>query len=237
MYNILVKKLRFCFNLSHSENTMCHFCERNALFVAFILNFVIFGVELYYGLRESSAALLSDSGHNIGDAIILGSSLFFINASIKDKAKLALVKCMFWVFFGFLALFHVYVNLSTGLLPSHLLVGSIGVGALIVNISTVIFMYGFKEDDINIKSAYICCRNDAIGNILIILSAYLVYLFNTLSRKYPRYESFKVLFFILGIFSSRFILFFSKSLINKYTKKGLPKQSFSFSSYSLNRGR
>mgnify|MGYP001320582943 CR=1 FL=1 len=179
MYNILVKKLRFCFNLSHSENTMCHFCERNALFVAFILNFVIFGVELYYGLRESSAALLSDSGHNIGDAIILGSSLFFINASIKDKAKLALVKCMFWVFFGFLALFHVYVNLSTGLLPSHLLVGSIGVGALIVNISTVIFMYGFKEDDINIKSAYICCRNDAIGNILIILSAYLVYLLNT----------------------------------------------------------
>jgi Co/Zn/Cd efflux system component len=40
-------------------------------------------------------------------------------------------------------------------------------------------MSGFKDDDINIKSAYICCRNDAIGNLLIILSAYLVYLWGT----------------------------------------------------------
>ena len=57
--------------------------------------------------------------------------------------------------------------------------GSIGIAALIVNVSTVVFMSGFKEDDINIKSAYICCRNDAIGNVLIIFSAFLVYKLET----------------------------------------------------------
>ena len=175
MYNKIVKKLRFCFNLNHTVDIQCYFCERNALFVAFLLNFIIFGIELFYGIIESSAALLSDSGHNIGDAIILGSSLFFISASIKSKAKLAIVKCIFWVFFGGLALYHAFLNIQTGSIPSHFLVGSIGIAALIVNVSTVVFMSGFKEDDINIKSAYICCRNDAIGNVLIIFSAFLVY--------------------------------------------------------------
>ena len=179
MYNKIVKKLRFCFNLNHTVDIKCYFCERNALFVAFLLNFIIFGIELFYGIIESSAALLSDSGHNIGDAIILGSSLFFISASIKSKAKLAIVKCIFWVFFGGLALYHAFLNIQTGSIPSHFLVGSIGIAALIVNVSTVVFMSGFKEDDINIKSAYICCRNDAIGNVLIIFSAFLVYKLET----------------------------------------------------------
>jgi Co/Zn/Cd efflux system component len=179
MYNKMMKKLRFCFNLNHTIDRNCYFCERNALFIAFLLNFIIFGVELVYGIIESSAALLSDSGHNVGDAVILGSSVFFLSASITSKAKLAIVKCVFWVFFGGLALYHAFLNIQTGSIPSHFLVGSIGIAALIVNISTVIFMSGFKDDDINIKSAYICCRNDAIGNLLIILSAYLVYLWGT----------------------------------------------------------
>ena len=150
MYNKIVKKLRFCFNLNHTIDENCYFCERNALFIAFLLNFIIFGVELFYGIIESSAALLSDSGHNVGDAIILGSSVFFLAASIISKAKLAIVKCVFWVFFGGLALYHAFLNIQTGSIPSHFLVGSIGVAALIVNISTVIFMSRFKENDINI---------------------------------------------------------------------------------------
>ena len=179
MYNKMMKKLRLCLNSVHSFDTDCYFCERNALFLAFFLNFIIFGIELFYGIIESSAALLSDSGHNVGDAIILGSSLFLINASLKTKSQLALVKCAFWIFFGCLALYHAFLNFHTGEIPSHFLVGTIGIAALLVNISTVIFMRTFKDKDINIKSAYICCRNDAIGNILIICSAYLVYLFNT----------------------------------------------------------
>jgi len=179
MYNKMMKKLRFCFNLNHTVESNCYFCERNVLFIAFFLNFIIFGFELVYGIIESSAALLSDSGHNIGDALILGSSIFLIGASVTNKAKLALVKCFFWVLFGGLAFYHAFLNIKTGSIPSHFIVGSIGLAALMVNLSTVVFMSGFKENDINIKSAYICCRNDAIGNVLIIFSAYLVYLWGT----------------------------------------------------------
>ena len=106
----MMKKLRFCFNLNHTIDRNCYFCERNALFIAFLLNFIIFGVELVYGIIESSVALLSDSGHNVGDAIILGSSVFFLSASITSKAKLAIVKCVFWVFFEFFGYFLIFYS-------------------------------------------------------------------------------------------------------------------------------
>ena len=58
-----------------------NFSEMNALLIAFALNFFIFAVEFYYGYLENSAALLSDSAHNIGDAVILGTSIFVISSN------------------------------------------------------------------------------------------------------------------------------------------------------------
>ena len=82
MYNKIVKKINLYYN------------EKNTLIVAFLLNFIIFLVELYYGYVENSAALLGDSAHNVGDAAILGSSIFVISSSHKVKGKLAIIKCL-----------------------------------------------------------------------------------------------------------------------------------------------
>ena len=173
-----MQKIRFCKNPNHAEIS-CYFCERNALILAFLLNFLIFIVEFIFGIIENSSALLSDAGHNIGDAIILGSSLFVISSSQKVKAKLALVKCIVWAFFGFIAIWQVVQIYNSSFIPSFLVLGYIGFAALISNVlSTIVLLY-FKDNDVNIKSAYICCRNDAIGNILIILAAYMVYYFKS----------------------------------------------------------
>ena len=167
MYNIFMKKLRF------------NFSEMNALLIAFTLNFFIFAVEFYYGYLENSAALLSDSAHNIGDAVILGTSIFVISSTQKVKAKLAIIKCSIWGLFGLLALYQVYLSYISMKIPSYEVIGWIGFLALFVNIISTLVLLSFKDSDVNLKSAYICCRNDAFGNLLIIVAGFFVYRLNS----------------------------------------------------------
>jgi cation diffusion facilitator family transporter len=167
MYNILMKKLRF------------NFSEMNALIITFALNFLIFLVEFYYGYIENSAALLSDSAHNIGDAVILGTSIFVISSSQKVKAKVAIIKCSIWGLFGLLALYQVYISYMSTQIPSYEVIGWIGFLALVVNIISTLILLSFKDSDVNLKSAYICCRNDAFGNLLVIVAGFFVYRLNS----------------------------------------------------------
>lgn len=167
MYNIFMKKLRF------------NFSEKNALIIAFSLNFSIFVIELYYGYFENSAALLSDSAHNVGDAMILGASLFIISSSQKVKASVAILKCSLWALFGFLALYQVYLSIISDQIPSYVIIGWVGFLALLTNIISTFVLLGFKDCDVNLKSAYICCRNDALGNMLVIIAGYFVYRMNS----------------------------------------------------------
>ncbi len=107
-------------------------------------------------------------------AIILGSSIFLITASKLAKAKLALVKCAIWMAFGFLTLYHVGNNFITGQVPHHIPITLIGAIALIGNILSTLLLLTYKNKDVNLKSAYICCRNDALGNLLIIIAGLLI---------------------------------------------------------------
>ena len=79
----------------------------------------------------------------IGDAVILGSSIFLITASKLAKAKLALVKCAIWMAFGFLTLYHVGNNFITEQVPHHIPITLIGAIALIGNIFVAIYCFGF----------------------------------------------------------------------------------------------
>lgn len=167
MYNILMKKLSL------------NFSEMNALIITFALNFLIFLVEFYYGYIENSAALLSDSAHNIGDAVILGTSIFVISSSQKVKAKVAIIKCSIWGLFGLLALYQVYISYMSTQIPSYEVIGWIGFLALVVNIISTLILLSFKDSDVNLKSAYICCRNDAFGNLLVIVAGFFVYRLNS----------------------------------------------------------
>ena len=189
MYNKIVKKINLYYN------------EKNTLIVAFLLNFIIFLVELYYGYVENSAALLGDSAHNIGDAAILGSSISIISSSHKVKGRLAIIKCSIWAGFGLLALYQVFISYSYGIIPSAAIIGWIGFSALLMNIFVTLLLGKFKDNDVNIKSAFICCRNDAIGNVLVILAGFLVY---KLQSNWPD--------LVAGLIISTIILYSSISL-------------------------
>ncbi len=157
----------------------CHACERNALIICFLLNAAMFGLELYYGLIVQSVSLISDSAHNIGDALILGSSIFVIGSTLVSKARLAIIKSLVMLGFGILTMYYVITNITTGYVPVYETITWVGIIVLIGNIISALLLLYYRNKDINLKSAYICCRNDAIGCVGIIIAGVLVGLTNS----------------------------------------------------------
>ena len=165
---------RICLDDECHDIEECGACERNALIICFLINAVMFVVELYYGVISHSASLLGDSAHNIGDALIILSSMFVMGATLRVKAKVALLKSMIMLIFGILALWYVVQNAMTGYVPSATPITLVGIFVLIGNVASAMLLLYYRHKDINLKSAYICCRNDAISSVGIIIAGILV---------------------------------------------------------------
>ena len=165
---------RICLDDECHKIEECHACERNALIFCFLINAAMFGAELYYGLLSGSVSLIGDSAHNIGDALILGSSIFVIGSTLVSKARLAIVKSLVMLLFGLVTLGYVMHNVSTGYVPDHTPITIVGICVLIGNIIAALLLLYYRNNDINLKSAYICCRNDAISCVGIIIAGILV---------------------------------------------------------------
>jgi len=147
---------------------------RNVLIIAFIINLIMITADLTYGLMMNSASLLSDAANNAGDVFILGSSLFVLSSTTAVKNKLALLKGIIMTVFGLWAFYHVYLGLIGESQLSGGIISFVGVISLIGNTSVALMMYRHQHKDINFKSAFICCRNDAIASSGIILAGLLV---------------------------------------------------------------
>ena len=165
---------RICLDDDCHDLEECGACERNALIICFLINALMFAVEIYYGIISHSASLLGDSAHNIGDALILLGSIFVMGSTIRVKAKVALLKSMIMLSFGILALWYVAQNVMTGFVPSATPITLVGIFVLIGNVASAVLLLYYKNKDINLKSAYICCRNDAISSVGIIIAGILV---------------------------------------------------------------
>ncbi len=171
---ISICMIRICLDSACHQIDECISCQKNALTICFLINFIMFAVELFWGWQENSATLLSDAAHNSGDALILGSSLFVILSSMALKAKLALFKSFIMGCFGLLAFYNVFLTIWTTTIPQYNVLTTIGTIALIGNILSVLLLMYYRNKDINLKSAYVCCRNDVIGSIGIIIAGVLV---------------------------------------------------------------
>ena len=147
---------------------------RNALILAFIINLIMLTADLTFGLMMNSASLLSDAANNSGDAFILGSSILVLSSSNIVKNRLALLKGIIMVVFGLWAFYHVYLGLIGASQLSGGIISVVGVISLIGNTFVALMMHQHHHKDINFKSAFICCRNDAIASAGIILAGALV---------------------------------------------------------------
>ncbi len=144
---------------------------RKILWIALVLNVAMFFVELGAGFKSGSVSLLADAIDFFGDAANYGVTLAVLSSSLAWRAWAAVLKglCMFG--FGLFVLGWVSWSAMQGVMPEPATMGAIGLLALIVNVFVAALLYAYREGDANMRSVWLCSRNDAIGNIAVMLAA------------------------------------------------------------------
>lgn len=144
---------------------------KRRLWLVIAINAVMFAVEMGAGHYARSQALQADALDFLGDALTYGLSLAVIGSSLRVRSNAALLK-------GFsLALMGLWVMGSTLYrviylgVPEANIMGVIGVLALAANVASVLLLVAYKDGDANVRSVWLCSRNDAIGNVAVIIAA------------------------------------------------------------------
>ncbi len=144
---------------------------RKILWVALAVNLAMFAIEIGAGFNSGSTSLLADAIDFFGDAANYGVSLAVLSAGVVLRAKAALLKGACMVGFGLFVLARASWMYTQGGTPEALTMGSIGLLALIANVAVAAMLYAWREGDANMRSVWLCSRNDAIGNIAVMLAA------------------------------------------------------------------
>ena len=141
------------------------------LWTVIALNATMFVVEMAAGHMAGSQALQADALDFLADTVTYGLSLAVIGASLRTRSTAALFK---GVSLSLMALWvlgsTIYHTLILGL-PSAELMGGIGLLALGVNLASVLLLLRYKDGDANVRSVWLCSRNDAIGNVIVMFAA------------------------------------------------------------------
>ena len=145
--------------------------QRRILRIVLWINAVMFVVEFVAGLASHSTALLADSVDMLGDAIVYGFSLYVVGRGVVWQARAALLKGGIMAAFDAGVLAEVVVKIARGLVPSPDLMIGIGCLAFAANGAVLIFLWRHRGDDINMRSAWLCSRNDVIANASVLLAA------------------------------------------------------------------
>ena len=144
---------------------------RRILWDALTINFAMFGVEVASGLSAQSVSLLADSLDFLGDAANYGVSLFVLGMALHWRARASLLKGATMAAFGLWVIFITARHAVVGTVPDAPVMGVVGVIALIANATVAALLYRFRKGDSNMASVWICSRNDAIGNVAVMLAA------------------------------------------------------------------
>ncbi|MBD1547711.1 cation transporter [Roseibium aggregatum] len=144
---------------------------KRRLWLVIALNGGMFLVEMIAGQAAGSKALQADALDFFGDAVTYGMSLAVIGASLKIRSTAALIKGLSLLLMGlWVAGSTAYQVLVFGM-PEASVMGAVGFLALIVNLSSVLLLVRYKDGDANVRSVWLCSRNDAIGNVAVMLAA------------------------------------------------------------------
>ncbi len=144
---------------------------RRILWIALIVNALMFAIEIIFSIRSGSVALLADAIDFFGDAANYGISIWVLAMSVRARANAALFKAATMGLFGIGILAHALWNLLTGVLPDAKTMTLIGFLALLANLSVALLLYAYRNGDSNMRSVWLCTRNDALGNIAVIVAA------------------------------------------------------------------
>lgn len=144
---------------------------RLILWIALIANAGMFVVEIVAGITADSRALQADALDFFGDAANYAISLGVAGMALAWRAKAALFKAATMLAFGLWVIGYAIYGLAIGSNPDPKTMGAIGTLALIVNVIVALLLFRYREGDANMRSVWICSRNDAIGNLAVLAAA------------------------------------------------------------------
>lgn len=144
---------------------------RTILWIALLLNAGMFLLEIAAGIQAGSLSLLADAIDFAGDALNYGVSLAVLAAALHWRARAAIVKSLSMMGFGLFVLARAVWSVWHGEVPEAMTMGAVATLALVVNVAVAVMLYAFREGDANMRSVWLCSRNDAIGNVAVMLAA------------------------------------------------------------------
>ena len=153
--------------------------HKNVLIVVLVINAILFVVEAGAGLLANSTALLADSLDMLGDSLVYGFSLYVLWRSAAWKAKAALLKGAIMAVFGVGVLLEVIYKTISGIVPSAETMGIIGTLVLLGNGICFLLLFRHRSDDLNMRSTWLCSRNDIIANLSVLVAAIGVKVFSS----------------------------------------------------------
>jgi Co/Zn/Cd efflux system component len=144
---------------------------RRALWIALLVNAAMFLAEIVAGVAAGSASLQADALDFLGDAANYAISLSVAGMALAWRARAALLKGVSLGVLGLWVIGSTAWHAYLGTLPSAHVMGVVGVLALLSNTGVALMLYRFRGGDANMRSVWICSRNDAIGNLAVLLAA------------------------------------------------------------------
>ena len=151
--------------------------ERQAatLRIVLILNATMFVVEFTSGLIAGSVGLVADSLDMLGDALVYGFSLYVVGRSLAWKARAALAKALVMGLFGAFVLGQLLYKITMPQIPGYEMMGAVAALALLINGVCFSLLWRHRAEDINMRSVWLCSRNDLIANVSVIIAAVAVW--------------------------------------------------------------
>lgn len=144
---------------------------RLVLWIALALNVAMFLVEIGAGFAAGSASLRADALDFLGDAANYGISLGVAGMALSWRAGAALAKGVTTLGFGLWVLASTVWLATTGGVPKAAIMGAVAILALATNAAVAVMLARFRGGDANMRSVWICSRNDAFGNLAVLLAA------------------------------------------------------------------
>jgi cation diffusion facilitator family transporter len=152
--------------------------HKKVLTVVLVVNAVLFVVEAAAGLLANSTALLADSLDMLGDALVYGFSLYVLWRTAAWKARAAFLKGAIMALFGVGVLLEVIYKTISGIVPSAETMGIVGALVLLGNGVCFLLLFRHRSDDLNMRSTWLCSRNDIVANLSVLAAAAGVKLFD-----------------------------------------------------------
>tara|TARA_Y100000768_G_scaffold316879_1_gene252036 strand:- start:3308 stop:3922 length:615 start_codon:yes stop_codon:yes gene_type:complete len=171
--------MKSCCEAKSTELDQLRTKQKKVLLIVLAINAIMFFVEFTFGILANSTALLADSLDMLGDATVYAFSLYVINKSIKWKASAALLKGVIITVFGLYVFGEAIYKTFFEVVPVAETMGIIGFLALTANGLCLALLLKHRDDDINMKSTWICSRNDIIANTGVLIAAICVSVFES----------------------------------------------------------